>query len=157
MTRENLPRQTLQKRLLLGLYGLGTNTGFKRIAAGDSDVKYKDLLYVRRRFLITEHLRAAIAQVVNAIFRARLPHIWGEGTTACASDSKKFAEKCRLCLHFFGTRTFLPNGIFVIKVRESWCIGTSKKKLPVSNVGNDIDKMETLKIIYYEYVASARP
>ena len=81
VTRENLPRgrllaiaprcQTLQKRLILGIYGLGTNTGFKRIAAGDPDVKYKDLLYVRRRFLITEHLRAAIAQVVNAIFRAR--------------------------------------------------------------------------------------
>ena len=28
--------------------------------------------------------------MVNAIFAARLPQIWGEGTTACASDSKKF-------------------------------------------------------------------
>jgi TnpA family transposase len=28
--------------------------------------------------------------VANATFRARLPEIWGEGTTACASDSKKF-------------------------------------------------------------------
>jgi TnpA family transposase len=35
-------------------------------------------------------LRAAIAQVANATFRARQPEIWGEGTTACASDSKKF-------------------------------------------------------------------
>lgn len=30
------------------------------------------------------------AKVVNAIFATRLPEIWGEGTTACASDSKKF-------------------------------------------------------------------
>src|SRR3981081_3936961 len=30
------------------------------------------------------------ADVVNATFRARRPDIWGEGTTACASDSKKF-------------------------------------------------------------------
>jgi TnpA family transposase len=36
-------------------------------------------------------LRAAIAEVVNAIFKVRSPHIWGEATTACASDSKKFA------------------------------------------------------------------
>jgi TnpA family transposase len=28
--------------------------------------------------------------VVSAIFCVRHPHIWGEGTTACASDSKKF-------------------------------------------------------------------
>jgi len=37
-----------------------------------------DLLYVRRRFLTTDNLRAAIAQVVNAIFRVRSPHIWTE-------------------------------------------------------------------------------
>ena len=51
---------------------------------------YKDLLYVRRRFIRKDSLRGAIAKVVNAIFAARLPEIWGEGTTACASDSKKF-------------------------------------------------------------------
>ena len=28
--------------------------------------------------------------MVNAIFRARLSEIWGDGTTACASDSKQF-------------------------------------------------------------------
>lgn len=28
--------------------------------------------------------------VINAIFEIRLPHIWGEGTTTCASDSKHF-------------------------------------------------------------------
>lgn len=35
-------------------------------------------------------MRDAIRRVVNAIFCVRHPHIWGEGTTACASDSKKF-------------------------------------------------------------------
>lgn len=33
--REHLDRATLRKRLLLGLYGLGTNTGLKRIAVGE--------------------------------------------------------------------------------------------------------------------------
>jgi TnpA family transposase len=47
-------------------------------------------MYVKRRFITKEHLHQAIASVVNAIFDARLPHIWGETTTACASDSKKF-------------------------------------------------------------------
>jgi TnpA family transposase len=88
--REHLDRALLQKRLLLCLYALGTNTGLKRMSGGDLGESYKDLLYVRRRFLHRDALRNAIAQVANAIFQTRLPHIWGEATTACASNSKKF-------------------------------------------------------------------
>jgi len=87
--REHLDRLTLQKRLLLCLYALGTNTGLKRMS-GDADENYKNLLYIRRRFLNGDAMRNAIAQVANAIFQTRLTHIWGEATTACASDSKKF-------------------------------------------------------------------
>ncbi|WP_339167699.1 Tn3 family transposase [Brevibacillus sp. FSL L8-0520] len=88
--REILDRETLQKRLILSLYGLGTNTGLKRVSAGDHIESYKDLLYVRRKFIHKDNLRNAIAEVVNAIFRVRMQEIWGEGTTSCASDSKKF-------------------------------------------------------------------
>ncbi len=87
---ENLPRSVLQQRLLLCLNGMGTNTGLKRMASGQQDVTYKDLLYVRRRFINRDGLREAIAAVVNATLRARHPGIWGEGTTACAADSKQF-------------------------------------------------------------------
>ncbi len=87
---ENLPRSVLQERLLLCLNGIGTNTGLKRMASGQQDVTYKDLLYVRRRFINRDGLREAIAAVVNATLRARHPGIWGEGTTACAADSKQF-------------------------------------------------------------------
>jgi TnpA family transposase len=88
--RESLDPATLQKRLLLCLYGLGTNTGLKRVSSGTGAESYSDLVYVRRRFIRKEPFREAIAKVVNAVFRVRLPHIWGEATTACASDSKKF-------------------------------------------------------------------
>jgi TnpA family transposase len=87
---ERMDRATLQQRLLLCLYSLGTNTGLKRMSAGEHGVTYKDLLYVRHRFITRDHLRHAITRVVNAIFRVRLPQVWGEGTTARASDSKKF-------------------------------------------------------------------
>jgi hypothetical protein len=89
-SREALDPQTLQRRLLLCLYGLGTNTGLKRIAAGEHDEHYADLRYVRRRFITRDNLRTAIADVVDAIFAARRADLWGEGTTACASDAKKF-------------------------------------------------------------------
>lgn len=88
--REHLDRPTLQRRLLLCIFGLGTNMGLKRVGPGDHGETYRDLLYTRRRFITRDKLRAAIAKVVNAIFAARVPQIWGEGTTACASDSKKF-------------------------------------------------------------------
>jgi TnpA family transposase len=79
-----------QRRLLLCLYGLGTNAGLKRMCSGGADESYADLQYIRRRYITKEQLRAAIAQVCNAIFHVRHPALWGEGTTACASDSKKF-------------------------------------------------------------------
>ncbi len=89
-TREIIERETLQKRLLLCLYGMGTNTGLKRINTGINGENYQDLLYVRRRYIHKEQLRSAIAEVINGIFEIRLPQIWGEGTTTCASDSKHF-------------------------------------------------------------------
>ena len=75
---------------MLCLYGLGTNTGLKRVCAGTHGESYPDLQYVKKRFIHKEHLRNAIATVVNEIFRVRQVEIWGEATTACASDSKKF-------------------------------------------------------------------
>ena len=89
-SREVLPMAVLQRRLLLCLHGLGTNAGLKRMCSGGGDDSYSDLQYVRRRYVTKEHLRSAIAQVCNAIFRVRDAGIWGEATTACASDSKKF-------------------------------------------------------------------
>jgi TnpA family transposase len=91
-SREALDRETLRKRLLLSLYAMGTNTGIKRVSAGDHGESYQELLYTRRRYIHKEQLRAAIADVANAIFRVRHPQIWGEATTTCASDSKQFGS-----------------------------------------------------------------
>jgi TnpA family transposase len=51
---------------------------------------YKDLLFIRRRYISNEGLRQSIVQVVNATLAIRQPAIWGEATTSCASDSKQF-------------------------------------------------------------------
>lgn len=89
-THERLDRSTIQKRLILALYGLGTNTGLKRIAAGNHGESYQELLYIRRKFINKDNLRNAISSIVNAILNSRIQDVWGEGTTTCASDSKKF-------------------------------------------------------------------
>ena len=85
---ESLDRSVLQERLLLTLYGLGSNAGIKRMSAGQARTNYKDLLYVRRRYVTKDQLRAAIREVVNATLKERSAAIWGEGTTSCASDSR---------------------------------------------------------------------
>ncbi len=88
--RSHMEKAALQRRILLCLFGMGTNTGLKSMESLPED-DYKDLLYIRRRFISNEGLRQAIAQVVNATMAARLQSIWGEATTACAADSKQFA------------------------------------------------------------------
>lgn len=87
---ERLERSSIQRRLILALYGLGTNTGLKRVAAGNHGENYQDLLYIRRKFINKDNMRNAISSVVNAILDSRIQDVWGEGTTTCASDSKKF-------------------------------------------------------------------
>jgi hypothetical protein len=87
---ETLDRSVLRPRLLLCLNGLGTNAGFQRMAGLQSGTTAKDLAYVRRRYMTADGLRQAIAIVANGTLRARDPAIWGDGTTACASDSKHF-------------------------------------------------------------------
>jgi TnpA family transposase len=87
--RETLDQNTIQKRLLLSLFALGTNAGLKRIAASGHDASYKELLHIKHSFLEKNTLREAISQVANATLAVRLPEIWGEGTTSCASDSTK--------------------------------------------------------------------
>jgi TnpA family transposase len=88
--REAIDRNEVRRRLLLCLYGLGTNAGLKRLSVGRHGVSYKELLHTRRRYIDQESLRDAIRRVVDATFRARRYEIWGEGTTACAADGKKF-------------------------------------------------------------------
>jgi TnpA family transposase len=88
---ETLDRGALRPRLLLCLHGLGTNTGLKRMdSARDGGPSYRELAYARRRYITPDRLRQAIAIVTNGTLRARNPAVWGDGTTACASDSKHF-------------------------------------------------------------------
>lgn len=89
-SRGALDPALLQQRLLLCLFGIGTNVGLKRVASQQPNVSFEELRYVKRRFVQKEALRTAISNIVNGTFRIRNPTIWGEVTTACASDSKKF-------------------------------------------------------------------
>jgi len=53
------------------------------------DLEFPCGLQGLRRRTFAQHCQA-IATVTNGALHARAPAIWGEGTTACASDSKHF-------------------------------------------------------------------
>jgi TnpA family transposase len=136
---EQLSEDVLQKRLLLCLYALGTNIGIKRISVGEHGQNYRDLLYVRKRFITKDNLRAAIAQVVNAILAVRQPHIWGEATS-CASDSKKFGAWDQNLLTEWHIRYRGP-GIMVYwhVEKKSLCIYSQVKSCSSSEVAAMIE------------------
>ena len=137
---EVLERRALRKRLLLCLYGLGTNAGLKRMSGGEQGESYKDLLYVRRRFISKEHLRAALAQVANATFRARAPQIWGEATTACASDSTRFPAWDQNLLTEWHVRYRGPGVMIYWHVdKKACCIYSQLKSCSASEVAAMIE------------------
>lgn len=86
-SRTHLKGEPLQKRLLLSLYALGSNTGLKRISSANDDASHADLRYVKRRYINESNVRAAIVDIVNQIIELRDPAVWEEATTGCACDS----------------------------------------------------------------------
>ncbi|GCF10760.1 hypothetical protein KDI_43240 [Dictyobacter arantiisoli] len=139
-SQERLPRDVLHRRLLLCLYGLGTNTGFKRLPSADPGTTDSDLRYVRSRYIHKEQLRNAIAHVANAIFEVRRADIWGEGTTACASDSKKFGAWNQNLLTEWHIRYRGPGILIYWHVeRKSTCIYSQLKSCSSSEVAAMIE------------------
>ena len=85
--RGGIDRAVLAERLILCIFGYGTNIGLRAIAAGEHGHTEDELRYVRRRYLSAEGARGFAAEIANATFAARGESIWGSGTGAVASDS----------------------------------------------------------------------
>jgi TnpA family transposase len=137
---ETFDRTVLRPRLLLCLNGLGTNAGFQRMAGLQSGATAKDLTYVRRRYITVDAMRRAIAIVTNGTLRVRNPAIWGDGTTACASDSKHFGawdQNLTTQWHMrYGGRGVM---IYWHVERNSLCIHSQLKSLSSSEVASMIE------------------
>ena len=78
--------------------------------------------------------------MVNATLAARLPHIWGEGTTACASDSKQFGAWDQNLLtewhHRYGGRGVM---VYWHVEKKSVCIYSQFKRLSSSEASAMIE------------------
>lgn len=83
--------EALAERLVLVIYGYGTNTGLRAVAAGRHEHTEDDLRYVRRRHLTLEAAREIAVGIADATFAARREAIWGGGSSTVASDSTHVA------------------------------------------------------------------
>ncbi len=86
----SLSEHVLAERLLLAIYGYGTNTGIRAVAAGEHGHGEDEIRYARRRYLTAEAARQIAIETADATFTARQRTLWGEGSTAVASDSTHF-------------------------------------------------------------------
>ena len=85
--RQVLNRTDIRFRLLLCLFGIGTNIGLKRVSTiVNQACSYKELLYFKNKYITNDSLRNLISELVNHIIELRNPKIWGESTT-CVSDA----------------------------------------------------------------------
>ncbi|MEV2226198.1 transposase [Nocardia vinacea] len=87
--RGSMPEDVLAQRLLLAIYAYGTNTGIKSVSGGTGHSE-DEIRYARRRYLNAEAARKIAIEIANATFSARRSRIWGESSTAIASDSTHF-------------------------------------------------------------------
>ncbi len=134
-SREVLDPAVLQRRLLLCLFGVGTNVGLKRIASQQPSVTVDELRYVKRRYVNKDALRAAVAEIVNGTFAIRQAAIWGEATTSCASDSRKFGAYDQNLMTEWHAR-YGGRGIMIYwhVDRNSTCIYSQLKRCSSSEV-----------------------
>jgi TnpA family transposase len=136
-SREALDPAVLQRRLLLCLFGIGTNVGLKRIASQQPSVTVDELRYVKRRYVNKEALRAAVAEIVNGTFAIRQATIWGDATTSCASDSKQFGAYDQNLMTEWHAR-YGGRGIMIYwhVDRNSTCIYSQLKRCSSSEVAS---------------------
>lgn len=123
----------LQRRLLLCLYGLGTNVGIKRVADGAASAGLPDseavLRRTRRLFINRDNLRTAIRTVVNETLKIRDTALWGEGT-ACASDSRKFGSWWANMMTEWHQRYGGPGIMVYWQSSEKACASTPRSPAP---------------------------
>ncbi|WP_292682149.1 transposase [Novosphingobium sp.] len=139
-SRVALPKTALDQRLLLCLYGLGTNAGLKRIAGATPDVSYEELLHVHRRFVACRGAQEGVCQGCEC--DPGNPHaaVWGDAGTACASDSTKFGAWDRNLMTEWHAR-YGGRGVMIYwhVERRATCVYSQLKRCSSSEVASTIE------------------
>ena len=80
----------LAERLMLAIYAYGTNTGIRSVISAAHGYSEEDDRCARRRYLAPDVARTVAIAIADATFAVRHRGLWGERSTAVASDSTHF-------------------------------------------------------------------
>ncbi|KTC69026.1 Tn3 transposase DDE domain protein [Legionella birminghamensis] len=130
----------ISERILLTIFGLGTNVGLKHMCAGNSHISEHQLRHIKNYFLSTDNLKNALSKVANALFRIRLEEIWGDMPIAVASDSTQFSAYFQNLISEYHNR-YGGRGVMIYwhVEKNACCIHSQLKSVSSSEVSAMIE------------------
>ena len=130
----------ISERILLTIFGLGTNVGLKHMCAGNAHVSEHQLRHIKNYFLSPDNLKNALSKVANALFRIRLEEIWGGMPIAVASDSTQFSAYFQNLISEYHNR-YGGRGVMIYwhVEKNACCIHSQLKSVSSSEVSAMIE------------------
>lgn len=130
----------ISERILLAIYGMGTNVGLKHVCAGNPQVSEHQLRHIKNYFLSTDNLKNALSKVANALFKIRLEEIWGGMPIAVASDSTQFSAYFQNLISEYHNR-YGGRGVMIYwhVEKNACCIHSQLKSVSSSEVSAMIE------------------
>lgn len=130
----------ISERILLTIYGMGTNVGLKHMCAGNPHVSNHQLRHIKNYFLSSDNLKNAQSKVANALFKIRLEEIWGGMPIAVASDSTQFSAYFQNLISEYHNR-YGGRGVMIYwhVEKNACCIHSQLKSVSSSEVSAMIE------------------
>ncbi|MFT4060623.1 MAG: Tn3 family transposase [Legionella sp.] len=130
----------ISERILLAIYGMGTNVGLKHMCAGNTYVSEHQLRHIKNYFLSTDNLKNALSKVANALFKIRLDEIWGGMPIAIAGDSTQFSAYFQNLISEYHNR-YGGRGVMIYwhVEKNACCIHSQLKSVSSSEVSAMIE------------------
>jgi TnpA family transposase len=138
--RTYIDSKDLTERILLVLYGLGTNIGLKHMRVGNPQITYDQLRHIKNYFITSDNLKNAIGKICDDLFRIRLPEVWGKNPVAVACDSTQFSAYYQNMISEFHNR-YGGRGVMIYwhVEKNACCIYSKLKSVSSSEVASMIE------------------
>ncbi|WP_440137185.1 Tn3 family transposase, partial [Francisella philomiragia] len=130
----------IAERILLVIYGFGTNVGLKHIRAGSPHISYKQLEHIKDYFISKDNIKDAIGIVANALLNQRWKALWGEMPIAVAGDSTQFTAYFQNLISEYHNR-YGGRGVMIYwhVEKNACCINSQLKSVSNSEVSAMIE------------------
>jgi TnpA family transposase len=130
----------IAERILLAIYGFGTNVGLKHVRAGSPHIRYKQLEHIKNYFISKDNIKDAIGTVANVLLNQRWKALWGEMPIAVACDSTQFTAYFQNMISEYHNR-YGGRGVMIYwhVEKNACCVNSQLKSVSNSEVSAMIE------------------